>query len=71
MEKADTLKTAESQSKLNRYYRALSDLGINISRLDKEIFTIAESISECLVDIEKVSKQQAKVWEYFKVDFTN
>ena len=66
--RADTLTTVEGQSKLNRYYAALSELGINLSRQGEMLFQNQAVRNDLLADVEKVSGYQGQIFDYFKVN---
>lgn len=68
VKKANTLNTIEGQSVLNRYYNAMSELGINVSRRASDLYHDPETIKESLADIEKVVGYQRSVFAFFKVD---
>lgn len=66
--KANTLNTIEGQRILNRYYSAMAELGINISRNSLLLSTDEKIMKESLEDIAKVQSYQKKALDFFKVD---
>lgn len=66
--KASTLNTKEGQSTLNRYYSALSELGVNAARVGNNFYGNKELVSEFQADIEKTIVHEGKAFEYFKVN---
>ena len=68
IKKASTLNTVEGQRILNRYYQAMAELGINISRESRTLSSDPEAITESLEDIEKLQTNQEKVLEFYQVD---
>ncbi|MBP1047989.1 hypothetical protein I6N96_16990 [Enterococcus sp. BWM-S5] len=66
--KASTLNTKEGQSTLNRYYSALSELGVNATRVSNNFYGSSELVAEFQVDIEKAITHEAGAFEYFKVN---
>ncbi|WP_314062794.1 hypothetical protein [uncultured Vagococcus sp.] len=68
VKKANTLNTTEGQSVLNRYYNAMSELGINVSRRGPQLANTPEILKESLDDIDKVMGYQTKAFTFFKVD---
>lgn len=68
IKKASTLNTVEGQRILNRYYQAMAELGLNISRESRTLSSDPEAITESLEDIEKLQTNQEKVLEFYQVD---
>lgn len=66
--KASTLNTREGQSTLNRYYGALSELGINATRVSDAFHGNSELVAEFQADIEKAITHETAAFEYFKVN---
>lgn len=66
--KANTLNTIEGQRVLNRYYGAMAELGINISRNSLLLSTDEKILKASLEDVKKVQEYQKKALEFFKVD---
>lgn len=65
---ASTINTVEGQRVLNRYYQAMSELGINISRNSGGLAEEQTLLNDSLTDIEKVQTFQKKAMIFFKVD---
>lgn len=68
VKQANTLNTIEGQSVLNRYYNAMSELGINVSRRTSQLADNSEVLKESMKDIEKVMGYQSQAFSFFKVD---
>lgn len=68
VKKAKTLNTVDGQLVLNRYYTAMSELGINVSRQSSQLFSDTEVVSELLKDTDKVLGYQRKALTFFKID---
>ncbi|NKC68430.1 hypothetical protein [Vagococcus fluvialis] len=68
VKKGSTLNTIEGQRVLNKYYKAMSELGLNISHNSVNLFTDESIINESLLDLKKVQFYQKKVLEFFKID---
>ena len=68
VKRASTLNTIEGQSVLNRYYSAMAELGINVSRHSAALPTDAAIREQTLTDIEKVKTYQKKALDFFKID---
>ncbi|NKC68421.1 hypothetical protein [Vagococcus fluvialis] len=68
VKKANRLNTIEGQRVLNKYYNAMAELGLNISRKSINLFTDEGNVDECLSDLEKVQIYQRKTLDFFKID---
>lgn len=68
IKKASAMNTVEGQRILNRYYQAMAELGLNISRESRTLSSDPEAITESLEDIEKLQTNQEKVLEFYQVD---
>lgn len=66
--KAQTLNTTEGQSVLNRYYMALSELGINGTRESGNFYGNSSLVEAFQADIEKNITYETAAFEYFKVN---
>jgi len=68
IKKASTFNTVDGQRVLNRYYSAMAELGINISRDSNVLTNNSKVLTETLQDVEKVQEYQKNVLDFFKVN---
>ncbi|ALS03007.1 hypothetical protein ATZ33_16960 [Enterococcus silesiacus] len=66
--KASDLNTEEGQLALNRYYKAMLDIGTNAMRMTTGIYGNEEIASDYQADIKRARVYQKKVFELYKVD---
>lgn len=66
--KASILNSSEGQGRLNRYYKSLSQLGINTSQQVNSIYGNPELATEFLEDTKRAIKIERTVFSYYKVD---
>ncbi|MHC5374198.1 hypothetical protein ACYSNU_10345 [Enterococcus sp. LJL120] len=66
--KASSLNTAEGQRALNRYYSALSELGMNATREIANFYGNAQLVSDFQSDIERTIGYETTAFDYFKVN---
>lgn len=69
--KASSLNTEEGQLILNRYYRGVSQLGINTSTEINRFYHEPKLIEDYLSDIQRIKKMEKSVFTYYKVDEAN
>lgn len=69
--KASPLNTEEGQLILNRYYRGISQIGINTSAEIKSFYTDETLVKRYLEDIKRVEKLEKQVFIYYKVEEDN
>ncbi|MGL4695816.1 hypothetical protein [Enterococcus larvae] len=65
---ASTLNTKEGQSALNRYYAALSELGVNATRESNNFYGNSSLVEAFQMDIEKTIARETSAFDYFKVN---
>lgn len=65
---ASNLNKQEGQSALNRYYAALSELGVNATRESNNFYGNSSLVEEFQVDIEKTITYETAAFEYYKVN---
>lgn len=68
VKQASTFNTVDGQRILNRYYKAMAELGINVSRNSTTMLTDEVILTESLTDLEKVQTYQKKALDFFKID---
>lgn len=66
--KASQLNTVEGQSALNRYFNALSQLGVNATRESQNFYGNAELVAQFQEDIERTIGYEMKAFDYYKVN---
>ncbi|MHC5250217.1 hypothetical protein [Enterococcus sp. LJL90] len=66
--KASSLNTAEGQQSLNRYYSALSELGMNATREVNNFYGNGELVADFQSDIERTITYENTAFEYYRVN---
>lgn len=64
---ADSMNSEEGQTKLNRYFQGISQLGVNVSAQTENFYGNQKLTDEYLSDIKKVEGYQKSVFTYYKV----
>ncbi|MHC5373972.1 hypothetical protein ACYSNU_09210 [Enterococcus sp. LJL120] len=67
---ASSLNTVEGQSILNKYFNALSELGINATRESQNFYGNPELVAEFQMDVERTMGYEEAAFEYYKVNQT-
>jgi hypothetical protein len=65
--KATVRNTVEGQKLLNRYYKSMKELGVNISTQADDFFMNEEKMTEFMEDIVIVRENQEKMLKYYNV----
>ncbi|WP_265456465.1 hypothetical protein [Enterococcus sp. HY326] len=65
---ASNLNTVEGQSALNRYFNALSELGINATRESQNFYGNPELVAEFIADIERTIGYETTAFDYYRVN---
>lgn len=65
---ADPRLTEEGESKINRLYSNMKELGLNLTNQSLEQLQQAEILEGYLADVEKTKQNQKLVFDYFKVN---
>ena len=68
VKKASYLNTEEGQLLLNRYYGSMKEIGMNATNNLSKIYGNPELVKEYQADIDKITENQKKVFEMYKVD---
>lgn len=68
LNKADYRISEEGQNQLNRYYTSMKEYGLNVSSRLSQVKQNPEIVDELMTDMEKVKKNEKKVFETFKVN---
>lgn len=66
--KATIRNTEQGQKVLNKYYRSMKELGINVSSQSDEFFKDEALLNEFEADLTAVKKNQEAVVNYFKIN---
>lgn len=66
--KASSVNTEEGQLVLNRYYKALKELGMNVSTQTNNFYENPSLVEEFLTDSAKVETYEKAAFTYYKVD---
>ncbi|WP_207694724.1 hypothetical protein DOK67_0000530 [Enterococcus sp. DIV0212c] len=66
--KATIRNTEQGQKVLNKYYKSMKELGINVSSQTDEFFKNEALLNEFEADLTAVKKNQAAVVSYFKIN---
>ncbi|WP_265459742.1 hypothetical protein [Enterococcus sp. HY326] len=66
--KASQLNTTEGQSALNRYFNALSKLGVNATRESQNFYGNTELVAQFQEDVERTIGYEMKAFDYYKVN---
>lgn len=62
------LVSIEGQRLLNRYFKSISELGINTVNLSNQFYDNSELADEYLANIELVKQREKEVFTYFKLE---
>ncbi|MEI5990768.1 hypothetical protein [Enterococcus crotali] len=66
--KASTLNSEQGQLTLNRYYKAMQDIGTNTMRVTADFYGNQELVEDYMEDVQRVRTYQKQVFELYKVD---
>lgn len=66
--RASNLNTVEGQSALNRYFNALSELGVNAARESQNFYGNTELVADFQTDIERTIGYEEVAFDYYKVN---
>ncbi|OJG89767.1 hypothetical protein RV15_GL001608 [Enterococcus silesiacus] len=66
--KASTINSEKGQLTLNRYYKAMQDIGTNAMRVTEELYGNEVLVEDYQKDIQRVRNYQKQVFELYKVD---
>ncbi|MHC5228869.1 hypothetical protein ACYSNW_11370 [Enterococcus sp. LJL99] len=68
VETPSDLISADGQRLLNRYYKNISELGVNTVPLNKLFYGNAEGADEYIANIENIKQKEKDLFDYFKID---